>query len=210
MKTSLQCFPCFIHQTLNALELIKADPCVRERVLREILRRSSEISLVDPPPAMGKIIHDLIQRECHVADPYREVKERFNRLALALYLDLARKIRNSPDPFETAVKLAIAGNIIDFGIHSRLQMSQVHQSIKTALEFPIEQAALKLFRQAVEEADEILYLGDNAGEIVFDRLLIENLPHEKITFVVKGGPIINDALKEDADFAGLTDLVSIL
>jgi len=210
MKTSLNCIPCFIHQTLNALEMLGADMCVRQRVLREVLRRSSEMDLINSPPAMGKVIHDLIQRECQVPDPYREVKERFNRLALALYSDLAKKVKNSPHPLDMAIRLAIAGNIIDFGIHTRLQMSQVHQSIRDALEAPLEPTAFRLFSQAVEEADRILYLGDNAGEIVFDRILIEILPREKITFVVKGGPIINDALKEDAEFAGLADLVPII
>ncbi|MEW5801399.1 MAG: ARMT1-like domain-containing protein [bacterium] len=210
MRTSLNCFPCFIHQTLNALEMLGAEGCVRERVLREVLHHSSKISLFDPPPAMGKVIHDLIQKECRVPDPYRDVKERFNRLALALYPDLAKKVRNSPDPLDTAVRLAIAGNIIDFGIHTRLQMSQVHQSIKAALDASLEPSVFRLFRQSVKEAGRILYLGDNAGEIVFDRLLIEILPHEKITFAVKGGPIINDALKEDAEFAGLTDLVPVI
>jgi damage-control phosphatase, subfamily I len=210
MKTSLNCFPCFIHQTLNALEMLGADACVRHRVLQEVLRRSIDIDLLNPPPAMGKVIHDLIQKECQVQDPYHEVKERFNRLALALYSDLAKKVKNSPHPLDMAIRLAIAGNIIDFGIHTRLQMSQVHQSIRDALEAPLEPAVFKLFSQAVEESGQILYLGDNAGEIVFDRILIETLPKEKITFAVRGGPIINDALKEDAEFAGLADLVPII
>ncbi|MEW6379449.1 MAG: ARMT1-like domain-containing protein [bacterium] len=210
MKTSLNCFPCFIHQTLNALDMLNADAQVRERVLREVLRCSSEIDLLLPPPAMGRAIHNLIQRECHAPDPYREAKDRFNRLALALYPDMARKIKNSPNPLEVAVRLAIAGNIIDFGIHTRLQMSQVHQSVQEALDTPLDPAAFALLDQAVQEARQILYLGDNAGEIVFDRLLIETLPSEKITFVVKGGPIINDALREDAEFIGLADLVPVI
>lgn len=190
--------------------MLGADTCVRQRVLREVLLRSSEMDLINSPPAMGKVIHDLIQRECQVPDPYREVKERFNRLALALYSDLAKKVKNSPHPLDMAIRLAIAGNIIDFGIHTRLQMSQVHQSIRDALEAPLEPTVFRLFSQAVEEADRILYLGDNAGEIVFDRILIEILPRKKITFAVKGGPIINDALQEDAEFAGLADLVPII
>jgi uncharacterized protein with ATP-grasp and redox domains len=208
MKTSLNCLPCFIHQTLSVLEILDADSCIRERVLRKVLRSCSELNLGHSTPAMGKAIHDLIKIECRVADPYREAKERFNRLALALYPDLAKKVKNSADPLEMALRLAIAGNIIDFGVHPRLQMSQVHQSIEAALTAPIE--SVQSFAQAVEQAGRILYLGDNAGEIVFDRLLIENLPRDKITFVVKGGPIINDALREDAEFVGLTRLVSII
>ncbi|MCL6583895.1 MAG: ARMT1-like domain-containing protein [bacterium] len=210
MKTSLECFPCFIHQTLNALDMLNAEPQVREKVVREVLRYASQIDLLLPPPATGRVIHTLIQRECQTTDPYREAKERFNRLALSLYPDLVRKVKNSPYPLETAVRLAIAGNIIDFGIHTRLTMSQVHQSIQDALESPLDPAGFRLLDQAAQEADQILYLGDNAGEIVFDRLLIETLPREKITFVVKGSPIINDALREDAEFIGLTDRVPVI
>jgi hypothetical protein len=141
-----------------------------------------------------------------VPDPYREVKERFNRLALALYSDLAKKVKNSPHPLDMAIRLAIAGNIIDFGIHTRLQMSQVHQSIRDALEAPLEPTAFKLFSQAEKRLTRPLP-GDNAERsfsIGFDRnpsgrrsLCSQRAYHQR-------------CLKEDAEFAGLADLVPII
>ena len=104
----------------------------------------------------------------------------------------------SPDPFETAVRLAIAGNIIDFGVNSNVEQDTVHDAIMRSLTEPIDRDAVQRLRQAIDEAKDILFLGDNTGEIVFDRLLIERMPREKITYVVRGGPILNDALMEDA------------
>jgi uncharacterized protein with ATP-grasp and redox domains len=123
---------------------------------------------------------------------------------------LKEKIARSLNPLETAVRLAIAGNIIDFGPNSRLEDRHVRDAITHA--FRAKRLGLdeEDFRTAVMKADKILYLADNAGEIVFDRLLIEQLPYEKITLVVKAGPIINDATMNDARAAGLTDLVEVI
>lgn len=210
MKTGINCFPCFIRQALNTFEMLQTDQEIRERVLRTILRLTSEMDLSDPPPAMGKLIYELIRRESNTHDPYQRAKREFNRMAMDLYPDLAEKVRTAKNPLETALKLAIAGNIIDFGIHTRLQSSQVHQSIESALAAQLDQRVLKYFCRSLEEADQILYLADNTGEIVFDRLLIECLPRKKITLVVRGAPVINDALLEDAELVGLTNLVRVI
>ena len=116
----------------------------------------------------------------------------------------------SIDPFETAARLAIAGNIIDFGVNSTVDESEVERTIACSLTDPLDTAALAELKEAVGQAKSILYLGDNAGEIVFDRLLVEQMPLEKITFAVRGGPILNDALMADAEAAGLTDLVEVI
>ena len=113
MRTCLSCFPCFIHQTLHTLQMLKAESHVQDRVLRAVLRHCSEIDLSLPPPAMSKIIHGLIRTECQVPDPYQEVKKHFNLLAMELYPALTQKVRLSPNPLETAVQLAIAGNVIE-------------------------------------------------------------------------------------------------
>ena len=82
--------------------------------------------------------------------------------------------------------------------------------IDSALSVPLVGDGLNAFRNAIDQARQILYLGDNAGEIVFDRLLVEILPREKVTYVVKAHPIINDATIEDAKMAGITDLVEVI
>jgi len=178
--------------------------------MREVLRLASKMDLRQSPPAMAQKIHRLIRKLTGVQDPYLQTKDRFNKLALKMYPELRKQVEASTDSFETAIRLAIAGNIIDLGVKTGLAESQVEETIAQSLTDPLDMEALKEFRNATSRAKDILYLGDNAGEIVFDRLLIEQLPCEKITFVVKADPIINDATMEDAEIVGLTDIVSVI
>lgn len=178
--------------------------------MREVLRLTSEMNLRQSPPAMARKIHQMIRKLTGVQDPYLQIKNRFNKMALEMYPELRERIANSTDPFETAVRLSIAGNIIDLGVKTGLTEPQIGETIAQSLTDPLETRALKEFRNATNQAKDILYLGDNAGEIVFDRLLIELLPTKNITFVVKASPIINDATIEDAQIAGLTDIVSVV
>jgi uncharacterized protein with ATP-grasp and redox domains len=210
MKTYFDCIPCFIRQVLDSVRMTTKDGQIHEKVLREALSLASKIDLRMSPPAMAQQIHRFIRQITGVEDPYINVKNRFNKLALMMYPELKKRIETSADPLETAVRLAIAGNIIDFGVNSTLQENAVGQTIAESLADELDSDALQRFRDATAAAKDILYLGDNAGEIVFDRLLIEQLPYEKVTFVVRGRPILNDATMEDAQIVGLTDIVDVI
>jgi len=210
MKTYLDCIPCFVRQSLDAARLVTDDETIHERVLLEVLRDASEMDLRQSPPAMGRRIHRLIRELTGNPDPYRSVKELSNQRALAMYPKLKERIDQSPDPLDTAVRLAIAGNIIDFGFSWEIDDSLVRTTVEHSLHAPLDPAAVEAFREAAHEAQDILYLTDNAGEVVFDRLLVERLPLAKITFGVKGAPIINDATMDDARAAGLAELAPVI
>lgn len=210
MRTYFDCVPCSIRQVLDSVRMITDDEAMHERVLRELLGMWQGMDMRQSPPAMAQQIHRFLRQLTGVPDPYLDVKNRYNLFALQLYPALRERVESSPDPFETAVRLAIAGNIIDFGVNSNVEQDTVHEAIMRSLTEPIDRHAVRRLRRAIDEAPDILFLGDNTGEIVFDRLLIERLPCEKITYVVRGGPILNDALIEDAEVAGLTDLVEVI
>ena len=210
MKTYLDCFPCFLQQALNAVRFTTDDERIHERVMAEVVKSAASIDPHQTPPEMGQKIHRLIRELTGNDDPYRKVKERFNRYALDRAGEYRQKINASPRPLNTAVRLAIAGNIIDFGPRSELDDAVVNQAVESALTQPMDETDFALFQKETERAGRILYLGDNAGEIVFDRLLIELLPRDKITFAVKSRPVINDATREDAVSAGLDTLVNII
>ncbi len=210
MRTYFDCIPCFVRQVLDSVRMTTDDEQIQEKVLREALYLGSKMDLSQSPPAMAQKIHRFIREITGVKDPYLEVKNRFNKLGLQMYPELKQQVETSADPLETAVRLAIAGNIIDFGVNSVVEQSQVEKAIAESLTEPLDMEAMEEFRDATSQAEDILYLGDNAGEIVFDRLLIEQLPYEKITFAVKGGPILNDATIEDAQVVGLTDIVNVI
>ena len=210
MKTYLDCISCFVRQGLEVARFVSDDERVHEKVLRGVLEAALSLDFRQPPPAMGQQIHRLVRELTGQADPYREVKDRFNAFGLQLYPKLKEQIENSDNPLETSIRLAIAGNIIDFGPYGQIDRAQVEESISHSLSARLPSDSVEDFRQAVGQAKEILYLADNAGEIVFDRLLIEQLGYPKITVVVKGSPVINDATLADAQTAGLTDLVEVI
>lgn len=210
MQTYLDCFPCFVRQALDAARFATDDEQVHVRVVQEVLRLAARMDTHQPPPVIGQHVHRLIRKITEKEDPYCEQKHRSNELALRLYGELEQDVAGAADPLEAAVRLAIAGNILDFGVNSALDYAQAEQVINAALDAEFDASEMPAFSDAVAQARDILYLGDNAGEVVFDRVLIERLPHDKVTFVVKGSPIINDATMADAKAAGLTDLVEVI
>ncbi|MBN2182686.1 MAG: DUF89 family protein [Sedimentisphaerales bacterium] len=210
MKIYFDCMPCFICQALEAARLVTDDEIVHEQVVRYVLKLAADLDMSQPPPAIGQQIHHLIRKLVGNEDPYRESKKRFNHLALEICRDLEDTIASSEDPLETAIRLAIAGNIIDLGVKTSIAESDIAKIITDCLTADFDKSAIEQFKNAVESAKSILYLTDNAGEIVFDRFLIEQLPPDKVTVVVRGKPVINDATMEDAEFAGLTELVEVI
>jgi len=209
MKTYFDCIPCFLKQTLEAVRFVIDDENIQENVLRQILKEVSAMDLNGTPPEMGWKIHKMVQEVTGNSDPYREIKQASTRFVLSLMPKLRAVMADSADPFETAVRLSIAGNIIDMAIMAEFDTQRVYDALDHALSEPLN-GELKEFRAAAASAKSILFLADNAGEIVFDRFLLEQLGLNRITFVVKGSPIINDATLEDAVESGLTDMVEVM
>jgi damage-control phosphatase, subfamily I len=209
MKTSLDCIPCFVRQALDAARLVSADTTVHERILREVLRWGGEMDIEQPAPVMGQRIHRRLRQITGVQDPYRDVKDHQNRMALALLPELKTKIEAATDPLIMALRLAIAGNVIDMGVNGNVTESDVRESVSQALREPFV-GDQNEFCKAVAEAQRILYLADNAGEIAFDRLLIEQLAPARVTVAVRGGPVINDATMADAQAVGLHEIVEVI
>lgn len=186
------------------------DEKIVEQVVREVLRHAADMDFALPPPVNTRIIYSTVRRITGVDDPYYDAKRQFNKFALGLYDELAEKIYSSADPFAAAVHLAGAGNIIDLGVKTGVNAEHVHEAIDRALESPLDPREIETFRRAVADAKNILYLLDNSGEIVFDRLLIEQMPMHKITAAVRGKPIINDVLMEDAIETGVAALIRVI
>jgi uncharacterized protein with ATP-grasp and redox domains len=210
MKTQLQCLPCFIRQASEALTIATDDPVVQEQVLRRVLSEVSQMDLGDNPPLMGQQIHRLVRRLSGHPDPYRTIKKQCNDVAEKLLPHLYRQLAATDRPLEMALRLAMAGNIIDFGVNPGFSLDSIESVIEETLRFPLDPKLLDRFEQDLKRAQCILYLADNTGEIFFDRLLIEQLPMDKVTLAVRGGPILNDALREDAERAGLNTRVRVI
>lgn len=210
MRTFLDCVPCFVQQAIDSARRVTDSAAVHEQVLRETLAVAAEMPFDQPPPVMGQLIHRRIRELTGISDPYRTAKQKANEFALGMYPALKQRIERAEDPFALAVTLAMAGNIIDLGVQSHVSEEEVRAAIAEAMESVPDCSAINDFRGAVAAARDILYLTDNAGEIVFDRMLIEEMVLNKVTVAVKGSPIINDATREDAEAVGLTKLVNVI
>lgn len=209
MNTSLDCIPCFVRQALDSARFASGDPAVHEDALRHALRAAAEMDLSQSPPAIGQQIHRRLRQSSGVADPYRDAKDRFNRMALSMLPALRERVESAADPLSLAARFAIAGNVIDMGVNVGLTEEEARASFDRALSEPFV-GDVEGFRRAVDEARSILYLADNAGEIVFDRLLIERLPFDRVVVAVRGFPVINDATRIDARAAGTDALVEVI
>ncbi len=189
--------------------MVSDDPAMHEKMMREVLGWMSKMDLSASPPVLAQRIHRRLRELTGVADPYRDAKAQQNQMAMHMLPDLEAEVVASDDPFSRAVHLAIAGNIIDLGAKSGLTNADIHASLEQAASEELL-GDLEAFRSAVNGAKNILYLADNAGEIVFDRLLIEQLPRERVTFAVRGVPILNDVTRVDATTVGIDTLVEVI
>jgi len=213
MQTYLECVPCFVRQALGAGVMVTDDPAVHERLLRETLRLVAEMPFDRPPPWMGQRIHRLLRKLTGNPDPYRQAKIRSNALALELYPTLRRQVYAGCDPFAASVRIAIAGNVIDFAQGNGpddIKLRRVLEEAITASHTGSAALAIDELRQAIKQADSILFLADNAGELVLDRLLLEQMPRDRVTVAVRGSPVINDATLRDAEVADLMSLVNVM
>lgn len=157
-----------------------------------------------PSPEIQQMLNRKFCEIINVTDPFLEEKTRCNQIALDLYKQWKPTILNSTDPFNLAIRLAIAGNIMDYGANNNFDLLQTINNVVIA-KFALDDSLL--LKQKLKNATKILYLGDNAGEIVFDKLFIETIMHNNIVYAVKGAPVFNDATINDAHDIGM-DLVA--
>ncbi|KJS48549.1 MAG: hypothetical protein VR66_13410 [Peptococcaceae bacterium BRH_c23] len=209
VNVALDCIPCYIKQTINTL----AQTEIVEEKAREIIHQTlSLIPQLDPqgtPAENSTIILRKVNELLGIEDPFHSAKKESNELALKLLPQLKEKIRQSTDPLFMSLQIAVAGNIIDMGI---LKDFDVEESIQEAMDKNFARDDYASFQQRLLEAREILILGDNSGEIAFDRLLAEQLSELgiEVTYVVKDQPILNDATMEDAVYVGMTEQIRVI
>jgi uncharacterized protein with ATP-grasp and redox domains len=209
MRTYLDCVPCILSQALSAARMVSTEPAVHERILRETLRWTGDMDMKQPAPVMVQRIHRLLRETTGREDPYRDAKNHQNQTALALVPELSSRIEAAADPLTAALRVAIAGNAIDMGANGNVAGLDVRKAAVQALTGPLV-GEVDGFRTAVEKAERILYLTDNAGEVAFDCLLIKQLLPARVTAVVRGKPVINDATTADARAVGLDRIVEVI
>lgn len=203
MKISYECGPCFLRQAREALDLSTDDEALKMEVMSDIFKFLAEnFKHGANSNSTGSLMHNMIKQKTGCKDPYRHEKIEGNRIALK-YLPEVKKILKEDASLENYVKIAIIGNILDFGAFTL--DDDIESVIKSSLEKDLVRKDIDEFEQALEKYDRALYLVDNTGEIVFDKLLLSKMKEYDldITIAVKSEPILNDACMKEALEAGL-------
>jgi uncharacterized protein with ATP-grasp and redox domains len=186
--------------------MVTGDEKKLKRLLDEVGTVLRDIPVENTPPETGMMIYEKVSRITGEFDPYKEIKRKNISKALELYPSLKKKVGSSDDSLLTAIRLAIAGNVIDFGVNKKFD---IEEEIDVVLEKDFAIFDYEKFKHYLDKTDKILYIGDNAGESVFDRILIEEIK-KPVIYVVREIPVINDVTREDAIQAGIDKVAPIL
>jgi len=207
VRTYLDCYPCLLRQALSASRMVTDDESAQHDVMTDALALLQHLPPGATPPEIAFAVHRIVRDRLGASDPYREAKAESTRHALALYPRLKELVARSADPLDTAVRLSIAGNIIDFGVSD--DVPDLWATVERVMAATLAIDHMPRLRAALAHADHVLFLADNAGETVFDRVLIEELK-PPVLYAVKGAPVLNDATRDDALAAGLETCSTIV
>lgn len=210
MRATVECLECFMRQAYRSSLLATNDIEIRRQILVKVGEELGKMDLSYSPAELSLVIYQITNQLSGNPDPYIEQKRIQNELALSIENEL-RQIKNqSPYPLLTALQLSAAGNIIDLGILKSDEID-VHSAIEHAITISFTVNHFEQFEKDLQHSKELLFFLDNAGEIVFDKILIEELQkHTKVTAIAKGSPIINDACMEDVYKVKLNDVCDVI
>jgi len=206
MKAYLDCIPCFMQQALRAGRIATSD----QKKIKQILDKTGEmvksISMQDTPAEIGMHVYRIVRDVTGVNDPYKDIKKQHIKEANSIYAELEKWVEMSDDKLLTAIKIAIAGNVIDMGVNKSFN---IIKDIKKTLHQDFGILDYEGFKKQLSKSKSILYIGDNAGESVFDKILIKALK-KPVIYAVRSIPIINDVTMEDAIDSGLDKVSELL
>ncbi|WP_163329391.1 damage-control phosphatase ARMT1 family protein [Desulfurobacterium thermolithotrophum] len=211
MKVYPECIPCFMKQILNVSRI--AD--IPDSTIMEVLKESAKFVAKDlkinkSPGHNATFLHRIFKEKTKIQDPYKSLKDKYTEIALRLEPYLEEEFyRKSDDQLSMAIRLAALGNVIDFGIPREFDLLE---EIKNLLHIPFAYFDVAILERFFVPGKPVLYVADNAGEIVFDKFLLRELKNRglKVIFAVRGGPILNDATVEDALKSGIAEVVDEL
>jgi uncharacterized protein with ATP-grasp and redox domains len=208
------CIPCILKMSASAIRNLTDD----EGVLKDLTIRILQIPALQgrewniPSPEVIKGVMTVINEAFKTNDPFQGLKAEQNRKGLELYPTLKQMVKASADPLFTAAKMAVMGNFIDLMISDRsIEPAKTLEQDLNSLS--ISERVFQGFKEKLQKANLLLYIGDNSGEVVFDKVLLETIKEvmdTEIVFAVRGEPALNDVTMKEAKQVGLDDLVRLV
>lgn len=206
MLVQFDCFKCIFNQIVEMARSSSENDSARRKMLKKFMALVTEYSDKYTPPEMAAEFYRIFCDETGILDPFAAEKRNSAILAHQLYGELENMVQNAADPFAMALRLAIGGNVIDFGATPDFQLSDAADAIRKTAAGKLDENALNLLREKAAGAKDIFYILDNCGEAVIDRLLIEQLGTDKVTLGVRGMPILNDITRNELTESNLADI----
>lgn len=207
MYADYRCFYCFAESFRKLIEKENLPLEKRNQFTREMAALYSSLGDQLSTTEFSRTLHHLLRTYTSNQDPYKEAKKWSNDLVLSMYPTLRERVLKSDNPFNTALRLSIAGNILDYAIGDTFDLDgNIEKVLNTHCAIDDSQT----LKMALSKAETVLYLGDNAGEIVFDKLFIETIMHPNLSYAVRGAPVINDVTMEDAKYVGMHQVADVI
>lgn len=207
MNVKFDCALCSINGVLTLFKKGLIEEKYQEEILKEIMKYYSTVDYSLPSTTINRGVKNIVCKISGLTDPFKPLKEEVNHKAFEYYKKYEKSVKEDKNAWQKAMRLAIAGNIIDFGPTHKFDIEKKIEEVLQA-DFPIDDSE-KLFEE-IKKAKSILYIGDNTGEIVFDKLFLEVINHKNVTFVVREKPILNDSTMEDALWIGIDKLAKVI
>jgi uncharacterized protein with ATP-grasp and redox domains len=207
MKAYLDCLPCMLRQVLEASKISTDNEELQNKIMAEALKGLADYKEYRNSPEVCRVMHGIVKQRTGVADTYREIKQRGIQTALKLLPALKRYVEDRKDRLYAALKAAATGNVLDSSISSSIDFEAC---LEDEFNKPFTICDIDALEEKLKVSKTLLIIGDNAGETVLDRILIEELPPLDVTYAVRSAPIINDATKEDACASGLETYARII
>ena len=207
MEIMLDCIPCMLKQALESSRMVTKDIDMQEKIIREALSVLLNFQTYRNSPDLAREIHGIIKNLTGVEDSYYEIKRRDLKAAKELYFFLDEFMKKKDGSLYWALKTSATGNNIDAAINQNID---IKICVERELEKEFSICDLNIFDDKLKTASNILIIGDNTGETVFDKILIENMPEIPVVYGVRSTPILNDTTEKEAYESGLGEVSRII
>ena len=212
MRLQDKCLPCVVNQVIKVANITGIN--TKEELLREVFTYLSKMNFDETTPEIIGEIFEMIKRHTDNPDPYKETRNYYNTLFMELLPEFESKIEQAENSFMSAIRYAIVGNIIDFNpIHNTL-LEDIYDCFEKMEQLELAIDDSHALMKDISNAGTLLYLGDNCGEICMDKILLKKIkelnPNVKLLFGVRGKPVVNDSISEDAYSVGIDEYAEVI
>lgn len=213
MRMRPECISCVIK---NKIEMVPESISAEEKLtyMQRVLKTLAELPTYHSAPVAVRNIYQVQKEMFGFEENYSEIKRHFNQLMMKKEPKLQENLQNADDRLKLAIQYAMTGNYIDFGAMNHVDEGALEHFFEEAENNPVNEQEYIALKKELMQAKKIVYLHDNCGEIVVDKLLIQEIktlnPNAEITSVVRGYDVVNDATIEDAEQIGLSKMVDVI